>query len=60
MSSRQLAKNGDIHCWYVKMQQWFKSHGISINALSPFQYSLDCPHLNDQSGKEKSDANRYY
>ena len=23
-----------------------ESHGISINALPPFQYSLDCPHLN--------------
>ena len=46
MSSRQLAENGDIHCWYAEMQQWFGSHGMSINALSPFQYSLDSPRLN--------------
>ena len=46
MSSRQLSENGDIHCWYAEMQQWFESHGMSINALPPFQYSLDCPHLN--------------
>ena len=44
MSSRQLAENGDIHCWYAEMQQWFESQGMSINALPPFQYSLDCPH----------------
>ena len=31
MSSRQLADNFDIHCWYAEMQQWFESHGISIN-----------------------------
>ena len=46
MSSGQLAENGDIHCWYAEMQQWFESHAMSINALPPFQYSLDCPHLN--------------
>ena len=45
-SSRQLTENGDIHCWYAEMQKWFEAHGMSINALSPFQYSLDCPHLN--------------
>ena len=28
------------------MQEWFHSHGMNINALPPFQYSLDCPHLN--------------
>ena len=44
MLSRQL--NGDIHCWYAEMQQWFESRGMSMNALRPFQYSLDCPHLN--------------
>ena len=44
--SSQLAENGDIHCWYAEMQQWFESHGMSVNALSPSQYSLDCPHLN--------------
>ena len=38
MSSRQLAENGHNFL--------FVSHGISINALPPFQYSLDCPHLN--------------
>ena len=46
MSSRQLAENGDIYCWYGEMQQWFESHGMSIDALPPFHYSLDCPHLN--------------
>ena len=46
MSSRQLAKNGVMHCSYAEMRQWFESHGMSINALPPFQYSLDCPHLN--------------
>ena len=43
---KQLAKHGDNHCWYPEMQQWFDSHGISINALPLFQYRLDCPHLN--------------
>ena len=46
MSSRQMADNGDIHCWYAEMQKWFESHGISINALPLFQYILVCPHLN--------------
>ena len=41
MSSRQLAEHGDIHYWYVEMQQRFESHGISIDALPLFQYSLD-------------------
>ena len=27
------AKHGEVYCWYVETQQWFKSHGISINAL---------------------------
>ena len=35
MSSRQLAENGDIHCWYAEMQQSSESHGISINPLPP-------------------------
>ena len=39
--------NTDIHSWYVEMRHWFKSHGISINALPPFQHRLDhqsrCP-----------------
>ena len=25
---------------------FFSLHGISINTISPFQYNLDCPHLN--------------
>ena len=45
MSSRQLAENGDIHCWYAEMQQCFESHGMSINALPFFQHSLDSPTL---------------
>ena len=59
-SSRQLAEHGDIHCWYAEMQLWFTSHGISINALSLFQYCLDCSHLNmikveDQSKSGEQD-----
>ena len=46
MSSKQPVEHGDIHCWYGEMQHWFESHGISVKALSLFQYSLDCPHLN--------------
>ncbi len=46
MSSLQLTAHGDTHCWYAEMQEWFLSHGMNINALPPFQYSLDCPHLN--------------
>ena len=40
-----LLNMGPIHCWYAKMQQWFESHGISINALPSSQYNLNCPHL---------------
>ena len=32
-TSKQIAEHGDIHCWYAETQQWFKLHGISINAL---------------------------
>ena len=46
MLSRKLTEHKNIHGWYAEMQQWFESHGISINALPPFQYSLDYPHLN--------------
>ena len=45
MSSKQLAEHGDIHCWYAETQQWFESHGISINALPQFQYSMDCVNM---------------
>ena len=41
-----LLNMGPIHCWYAKMQQWFESHGISINALPLSQYCLDYPLLN--------------
>ena len=54
MPSRQLAEHDDIHCWYAEMHQWFESHGISISALPPCKYSLDCLHLN----KTKADKNR--
>ena len=30
----------------LKPNNGFKSHETNINALSPLQYSLDCPHLN--------------
>ena len=36
MSSKHV-EQGDGHCWYAETQQWFESHGISINALAPFQ-----------------------
>ena len=41
ISSRQLTEYGDTHCWYAEMQQWFESHGIRINPLPLFRYSLD-------------------
>ena len=50
----------NIHCWYVEMQQWFESHSISINALTPFQYSLDCPHLNMTKLEKNKVMFRYY
>ena len=53
MSSKQLAEHGDIRCWYAEMQQRFMPHGISINALAPLQYSLDCPHLNMRNVEKK-------
>ena len=46
MLSNQQAKHEDSHCWYVEMQEWLEADDININALPPFQYSLDCPHLN--------------
>ena len=52
MSSKQPTEHGDIHCWYAKMQQWFESHGMSINALPLLQYSLESPSKQDQGGKE--------
>lgn len=45
MSSKRLAEDGDTHCWYAEMQSWFGRHGLQIDALPPFQYSLDCPLL---------------
>ena len=41
-----MGDNGYNHFWYAEKKQWFDLHGININALPPFQYSLDCPHLN--------------
>ena len=32
VSYKQLAEHGDNHYWYAKMQQWFVSHHININA----------------------------
>ena len=46
MSSKQLAEHGDNHLWHAETQHCFKSHGLSIDAISLFQYSIDCPHLN--------------
>ena len=45
MSSNQLAEHRDNHCWYAKVQQWFWSYGLSINASSLFQYRLVCPYV---------------
>ncbi|MCO5551747.1 hypothetical protein L7F22_005251 [Adiantum nelumboides] len=44
-SSRQLAIQGDTACWYGKLTSWFQVHGISMDRLTPFQYSLDAPSL---------------
>lgn len=44
-SSRQLALQGDIACWYAEMTSWFQPHGVSMDRLPPFQYSLDAPSL---------------
>lgn len=44
-SSRQLAMQGDTSCWYAQMAAWFQKHGLSIDRLPPFQYSLDAPSL---------------
>ena len=46
LSSKQLVKHGHIQCWHPETQLWFNSNGISINALTLFQYRLNCPHLN--------------
>lgn len=44
-SSRQLADEGDTHCWYAEMRTWLTLHGMSIDTLPPFAYSLDSPFL---------------
>ena len=43
MSSKQLAEHEDNH-WYAETQM-LQIAWHSINALPPFQYILDCPHL---------------
>ena len=40
-SSRQLALEGDTSCWYAQKTFLFKIHGLNIDKLPPFQYSLD-------------------
>ena len=52
MPSEPLAEHGDNHRWYAEMQEWFHSHGINIDTQPPFQYSLDCPHLNITKGEK--------
>ena len=42
-SARQLASQGDHGCWYAQLTSWFHLHGIDIDKLPPFQYSLDAP-----------------
>lgn len=44
-SSRQLSEEGDTRCWYTQVQTWLSLHGMSMDTLPPFQYSLDCPFL---------------
>ena len=44
-SSRQLAMQGDTSCWYAQMTSWFQRHGLNMDRLPPFQYSLDAPTL---------------
>ena len=39
LSSKPLSEHGENHCWYAEIQQWFKSHSISINALPYHCYS---------------------
>ena len=44
-SSHKLALEGDETCWYAQMTRWIESHGLNIDQLPPFQYSLDAPSL---------------
>ena len=44
-SSQQLASQGDTGCWYAQLKSWFLLHGIDIDTLPPFNYSLDAPSL---------------
>ena len=44
-SSRQLALKGDQKCWYAQLTAWLCLHGVDIERLPPFQYSLDAPSL---------------
>ena len=44
-SSRQLALQGNTYCRYAQLTSWLQSHGIDIERLPPFQYSLDAPSL---------------
>ena len=54
MLSKQLGEHGHI-VGMLKCNNGFESHGISINALPMFQYSLDCPHLNMTKVEKNSD-----
>ena len=44
-SSQQLASQGDTCYWYAQLKSWFQLHGIDIDRLPPFNYSLDVPFL---------------
>lgn len=46
VSSQQIAAEGDKDCWYSQMTTWLSLHGLDIDRLPPYNYSLDCPTLN--------------
>ena len=49
MPLKDLAEDGDNHCWYAQIQEWFESHGICINALRSNSFGI-FPLEHDQNG----------
>ena len=39
----RLTERGDTTGWYARISLWLTTHGIHIDQLPPFQYSLDAP-----------------
>ena len=33
-------ENGDNYCWYAELQEGFKLHGVSLNALISFNWKM--------------------